>query len=305
MKIFKYKTYILLLILFTIIFNCKIQNVDQPSSAQINDTINVSLEILDDIGETSNPHKGILGVLLPESWEVLSVSYFSSINNGIMIPSPNWVDSIEVEYPASEMGYNYKWLGFVTDTGFTYPAGFTMDVDLEIKTSDVEGCFELGYLVTKATKDMIGNPEWAPLSYPNRIGIPDSNFCDGYKEVNVETAPNWSNLFDRNNGWTGADGIYSIPIDRVEIPNSFTEQKTLFIFSDTFIGEVNSSDERINTIMIRNSYALLEGHEPLNEKIELTVCRTVSLFVLLNIADCNLLSNSFNDIFLKSAIGMR
>jgi len=262
--------------IFTI-FNCKIQNVDQPASAQKNDTISVSLEILDGIGETTNPHKGILGVLIPESWETLSVNYSSSINNGVMFSAPNWADSIEIEYPANEMGNNYKWLGFISDSGFIYLSPFIMIVNLKIKTSDIEGCFNLGYLVTKATKDLIGNEECAPLSYPNRIGIPDTNSCEDYGEIEVEPAPNWSELFDRKEGWTGADGIYSIPINGLEIQNNSLEQKTIFVFSDTFIGEVDSNDQRKNTMMIRNSYAVLTGHEPLNEQIEFFWIQTIQI----------------------------
>ena len=54
----------------------------------------------------------------------------------------------------------------------------------------------------------------------------------------VERADAWEALFNRTSGWTGADGIYSIPISGDESPGSAAETSTLFVFSDTFIGEV-------------------------------------------------------------------
>lgn len=49
-------------------------------------------------------------------------------------------------------------------------------------------------------------------------------------------APEWDVLFDRRSGWTGADGIYSIPLDGDERPGTGTADQTFFSFNDTFIG---------------------------------------------------------------------
>jgi hypothetical protein len=49
--------------------------------------------------------------------------------------------------------------------------------------------------------------------------------------------------FDRTSGWTGADGIYSIPLTGNETPG--TARHTLFVFGDTFIGEVSPEGERM------------------------------------------------------------
>ncbi len=74
-------------------------------------------------------------------------------------------------------------------------------------------------------------------------------------------APEWSALFDRTSGWTGADGIYSIPLDGDERPGSATS--TFFTFSDTFIGEVNAADERVGgSTLVNNTMGLLEGSQP-------------------------------------------
>ncbi len=77
-------------------------------------------------------------------------------------------------------------------------------------------------------------------------------------------APAWTALFNRTSGWTGADGIYSIPASGVETPGSTgPASKTLFIFNDTFIGSVNSNGSReAGSTLIHNTGGLLIGPNP-------------------------------------------
>lgn len=76
-------------------------------------------------------------------------------------------------------------------------------------------------------------------------------------------APEWSALFDRSSGWTGADGIYSIPLSGDERPGSAADGTTFFTFSDTFIGRVNAADERVSgSTLVNNTNALLTGAQP-------------------------------------------
>jgi len=79
----------------------------------------------------------------------------------------------------------------------------------------------------------------------------------------AEPDPAWTDLFDRDSGWTGADGIYSIPLGGNERPGSAAGGRTLFVFSDTFIGEVDSSGVRQDgTAMVNNTLAVLTGGVP-------------------------------------------
>ena len=75
-------------------------------------------------------------------------------------------------------------------------------------------------------------------------------------------APEWTTLFDRRSGWTGADGVYSFPLSGDERPGSGAGQRTLIFFSDTFVGTVNDDGSRSDTTMINNSTALLLGDQP-------------------------------------------
>ena len=84
----------------------------------------------------------------------------------------------------------------------------------------------------------------------------------------VERAQEYDSLFARSSGWTGADGIYSIPLSGVELPGKWRRTNTLFVFSDTFWGEVDSLGYRTNTSMVNNTVAILEkNHQPPTARI--------------------------------------
>src|ERR1017187_5999361 len=64
-----------------------------------------------------------------------------------------------------------------------------------------------------------------------------------------KAAPEWDALFQREAGWIGADGAYSIPLGG---------DTTLWLFSDTFVGKVKDG-KRLDARMINNSVALQRG----------------------------------------------
>jgi Domain of unknown function (DUF4185) len=61
----------------------------------------------------------------------------------------------------------------------------------------------------------------------------------------------WDALFQRESGWTGADGNFSIPL---------STNRTLWLFGDTWIGRIRNS-KRIDATMVNNSVAIQYGHE--------------------------------------------
>ena len=76
-----------------------------------------------------------------------------------------------------------------------------------------------------------------------------------------EPAPEWTALMERTSGWFGADGIFSIPLDGIEDQKN-EEKKTLFIFSDTYIGEVENGVPKTGNIMVNNTTAWMTGNVP-------------------------------------------
>ncbi len=76
-------------------------------------------------------------------------------------------------------------------------------------------------------------------------------------------APDWTAMFERTSGWTGADGVYSFPLSGDERPGSGATGKTFWIFSDTFVGGVNADGSRAaGTAMVNNTSATLVGNVP-------------------------------------------
>ncbi len=76
-------------------------------------------------------------------------------------------------------------------------------------------------------------------------------------------APEWTTLFDRDSGWTGADGVYTVPLNGDERNGAAGQTSTFFVFSDTFIGGVNPNGSRAGgTVMVNNTMARLYGSAP-------------------------------------------
>jgi len=78
-------------------------------------------------------------------------------------------------------------------------------------------------------------------------------------------APDWTAMFERTSGWTGADGVYSFPLDGDDALGSATAaSRTFFTFSDTFVGTVDADGKRVDTVMVNNTNAILVGNAPGN-----------------------------------------
>ncbi|MDZ7332456.1 MAG: hypothetical protein ONB31_10805, partial [candidate division KSB1 bacterium] len=256
-----------LLFLFFLLAQCRFVEINQPRSAQPGETIAISVTVFDNIVPEPNPHKGVLAILIPEDWSFISAEYSGDLGTGTMEWAPTWADSVEAHYPAAAFGLNMKWIGLTSDTGYTYQNPITVTADVRLQVGQNEGHFKLAYLITKATGGLIGNdPSWAPLSYPHPIGVPDSGQV--VLPFVVERAADWDALLDRTSGWTGADGIYSIPLSGVETHADPSNERTLLVFSDTFIGKVDANNQRKDTKMVNNTYAVLHGNQPDPQRVQ-------------------------------------
>jgi hypothetical protein len=84
----------------------------------------------------------------------------------------------------------------------------------------------------------------------------------------VEEATDWTNLFYRNAGWIGADGIFAVPSNGVDTAGAAAQQETTFFFSDTILGDIVNDSIKPGFQMIHNSVAILKGGEAKKESIE-------------------------------------
>lgn len=77
------------------------------------------------------------------------------------------------------------------------------------------------------------------------------------------SAEDWNNLFFRTSGWFGGDGIFAIPLDGKEFVPAGRDTRTLFVFSDSVIGQTRDGKTGSGDFkMIHNLVAYLEGSEP-------------------------------------------
>ncbi len=83
----------------------------------------------------------------------------------------------------------------------------------------------------------------------------------------VEKADDWTNLFHRDSGWFGADGIFSIPLSGVDKNNNQGNDSTLLLFSDTYIGEVKDGKPLPGNTVVNNTIAYIKGIDPDESKI--------------------------------------
>jgi tetratricopeptide (TPR) repeat protein len=90
------------------------------------------------------------------------------------------------------------------------------------------------------------------------------------RPLSAESAPEWDALFARTSGWTGADGIYSLPVVGTDAEGQPVNY-TLWTFNDTFVGRVNDQGDRIGARIVRNSAALMRGNQPDPGQLEFLV----------------------------------
>src|SRR5437667_12707517 len=73
-------------------------------------------------------------------------------------------------------------------------------------------------------------------------------------------APDLDALFDRAEGWIGADGAYSVAL---------SPKRTLWLFSDTWVGKVRDG-RRTDATIVNNSVGVQEGT---NGRVTYTIAR--------------------------------
>ena len=73
-----------------------------------------------------------------------------------------------------------------------------------------------------------------------------------FPQITVQDLPAYEALFQRTEGWTGGDGLFSVRLDA---------DRTLWLFGDTFIGEVKGG-RHINPLLVNNTLAVQKGLEP-------------------------------------------
>jgi Domain of unknown function (DUF4185) len=82
--------------------------------------------------------------------------------------------------------------------------------------------------------------------------------CASHPSVVVEPWPQFDALFARNDGWTGADGAYSVEL---------SDGLILWLFGDTWIGKIRDG-RHVDSVLVNNSIALQTGTDPADARVE-------------------------------------
>ncbi len=76
--------------------------------------------------------------------------------------------------------------------------------------------------------------------------------CASQPDIRVEPLPQYDALFERQEGWTGGDGVYSVAL---------SDSTILWLFGDTWWGDVYNN-EHVNATIVNNTVAIQEGRLP-------------------------------------------
>ncbi len=77
----------------------------------------------------------------------------------------------------------------------------------------------------------------------------------------VKEATEWTEAFTRYDGWTGADGIFSFNLESGNDSIGVGSNSTLFLFSDTILGNVNPETSlRLNPEFLNNTIGYFNGN---------------------------------------------
>ena len=105
-------------------------------------------------------------------------------------------------------------------------------------------------------------------SHQTGLSLTSSKSNSGQIEKST-AATDWDNLFIRNAGWFGGDGLFAIPMDGAEFRPATAKTKTLFVFSDSVVADsIGETIQRKDFTMVHNCVAYLDGSEPDSSKFK-------------------------------------
>ncbi|MEM6783687.1 MAG: T9SS type A sorting domain-containing protein [Bacteroidota bacterium] len=143
---------------------CEILEVIQPAEAEQGEIIEVIVTIQKTFEDT-NAWQGIVSVLVPEDWSLVSGAYDGDAGAGTMLESADWADSTNTVAPAPD---GMKWIATISENASTASANDIYDVTLQLQVGQETGTFNLAYFttITAFTTDDID------------FGPPDDNTAD-------------------------------------------------------------------------------------------------------------------------------
>ena len=157
-----------------------IVSVTQPLTIQGLQQFTSSVKVEVDGQSDANPHYGIVGLKLPNDWQVDSVWFSGTYNDYCMFLHPDssdkepggqvdyWTDSLEARYPS---GADMQWLVYQSSTShLSVVSKDTINLYVKMTPGVTQGAFNLGYFVSDAALDFT-DPTWYSVSLNNAITV--------------------------------------------------------------------------------------------------------------------------------------
>lgn len=166
----------------------------------------------------------------------------------------------------------FKWKNLKADNEKIILAQANGEKDLKA-TNDIQGNpIDFNGITARYVKILIdpipGLGNWDnENTFQNSFGLSKVKFFLG-EGYTVSYDEEWSALFTNNDGWTGSDGVFTIPMSGSEA--SEQEIDTIITFGDTLIDKLDpvTLHRSDDFVMIHNSYCTLKDSKPLVENIE-------------------------------------
>lgn len=172
--------WILIPVLAILLFGCfEIMKIEQPATARPGEGIEVYMEVKTE-GIDENPHHGILGLLLPNDWDVEKVTLKGDYRGKMAFLPPGtpdedqggkvdyWTKSLERIF---DSGDDMKWVVYQSTKGYEGEREVAfVDVYIDLMVGKSEGTYELGYFVTNAALDFT-DPEYYDISRGHEIVV--------------------------------------------------------------------------------------------------------------------------------------
>jgi len=176
-------SFIAMTVLVIVLSGCfTIVLVTQPGSAMIGESISVKVDVVLDGTETGEAKCGIVGIMLPNNWNVDSVFFAGdSISDYCIFLDPDsidcnpggqvdfWTDTLEGRYPS---GPTMEWRVYQSSQQWLKfdPADWNVSLTIEMTVKPPEGNYNLSYFVTNAGLDF-SDSTWWDISEGNNINI--------------------------------------------------------------------------------------------------------------------------------------
>jgi hypothetical protein len=153
---------LLLLVFLGNTCNTTVEEVEQPPTVNTGAIFTITVAASDSSGAESTPHKGVLGILVPDDWSFVSGQYeFTTATldgSGSMYEVEADHEDYMADHPDSvlEAPDGMKWMLLLSEEGTAYTdEEIWVEYNVELMSGQTEGEFDLAYYVTKNSTDLI------------------------------------------------------------------------------------------------------------------------------------------------------